>query len=84
MTPVEHYNKLTDNWFKRLFRKIARKLGYICIPSDYPLWLNKSATTDNFIAKTHDKDLPYNAGYFTGRSSGFNLVAEEIRGFEKN
>jgi len=83
MNPVQHYQKLSgDTLFRKFVRKLAFRAGYICVPSDYPLWLNKTASICHTTAMINEAHA-YQSGVYTGRSNAFNVTAEEIRQFSE-
>lgn len=75
---------LKDNFFKTIVRFIAKKCGYICVPSDYPSWILKSATTQERIASVESvRKFVYREGDHNGRAAVYREISVEIESFGK-
>jgi len=75
---------LKDTFIRRLIRKLASKCGYICVPSDYPSWILKSATTQERIASVESvRKFVYREGDHNGRAAVYREISVEIESFGK-
>jgi len=84
MDSVQNYHKISgDNIIKKIIRKLAFNAGYICVPSDYPLWLTKTASSNNLAAKIYERDCIISAANCDGQAKAYNIVAQEINDFGK-
>lgn len=84
VTPRQYKLILKDTWIHRFIRKLAKRYGYICIPTDYPLWILKSATTQERIATLDAKQFAYREGDHNGRAAAYREVANELENFGKH